>query len=103
MRAATAALAPLEVAVGRGRAALARFEGVLVHPQAHGAAGGAPLEAGSAEALVEALGLGLAADGIRARDDHGAHVGVHLPTGEHRGGGPQVADAAVGAGADEDA
>src|SRR5688500_13442257 len=53
------ALAPLEVAVrGRG-ATLTRAQDVRVHPQAHRAARRAPVEAGGAEDLVEALGLGL--------------------------------------------
>src|SRR5215210_9573179 len=47
------ALAALEVAVGRGRGPLARAQLVGVHPQAHRAAGGPPLEAGGGEDAVE--------------------------------------------------
>ena len=59
VRAAAAALAALEVAVGGGGAALARRQDVGVHAQAHRAARAAPVEAGGAEDLVQALGLGL--------------------------------------------
>ena len=48
VRAAALALAALEVAVGGRGAALARLQDVGVHPQAHRAAGLAPLEAGGA-------------------------------------------------------
>ena len=54
------ALAALEVAVRRRGAALARREDVGVHPQAHRAAGAAPVESGRPEDLVQPLGLGLA-------------------------------------------
>ena len=57
--AAAAALAALEVAVGRGRAPLAGRQLVGVHGQAHRAARLPPLEAGGGEHPVEALGLGL--------------------------------------------
>src|ERR1700744_2712477 len=68
--AAAAPLAALEVAVrGRG-AALAGGEDVGVHAEAHRAAGGAPVEPGGPEDLVEALGLGLGADLLGPRDDH---------------------------------
>src|SRR6478672_7863561 len=103
VRAAAAALAALEVAVrGRG-AALAGLEDVRVHAQAHRAAGAAPVEAGGAEDLVEPLGLGLGGDRLGAGHDHGVDVARDLATLDQRGGGAQVADAAVGAGADEHA
>src|SRR3954470_20794147 len=56
---AAAPLAPLEVAVRGGIASLARLQDVGVHPQAHRAAGAAPVEARGPEDLVEALALGL--------------------------------------------
>src|SRR6266478_4004970 len=55
MRAGALALAPLEVAVGRRGDALVLARRVAVHPDAHGAAGLAPLEAGRHEDLVEAF------------------------------------------------
>src|SRR4029079_14468938 len=64
------ALAPLEVAVGGRGAALARREDVRVHAQAHRSAGAAPVEAGGAEDLVEALALGLRLHLHRAGNDH---------------------------------
>src|SRR6185312_1560048 len=51
------ALAALEVAVGRRGAALAWLEDVGVHAQAHRASRHAPVEAGVAKDLVEALGF----------------------------------------------
>src|SRR4051794_6216757 len=53
------ALPALEVAVGGRRAALAGRELVGVHPEAHRAAGAAPLGARLHEHPVEPLGLGL--------------------------------------------
>src|SRR3954462_1857196 len=62
VRAPAAALAALEVAVRRRRAALAWLENVGVHAQAHRAARAAPVEAGGREDLVEPFGLGLLLD-----------------------------------------
>ena len=70
--------------------------------EAHGAAGLAPLEAGGLEDGVEAFGFGLALDGLRAGDDHGADLGGDVVALDDLGGGAQVFDAAVGAGAEED-
>src|SRR4051794_20579367 len=55
MGAAAHALAALEVAVGRRRAALSGRELVRVHAQAHRAACRAPLRAGVQEDLVQPL------------------------------------------------
>src|SRR3954454_11431067 len=98
-----AALAPLEVAVGGRGAALARRQDVRVHAQAHRAARGPPVEPGGAEDLVEALLLRLEAHLLGARDDHRVHRGGHAPALDQRGGGAQVADPRVRAGADEHA
>src|SRR4029079_5252333 len=87
-----AALPALEVAVRGGRAALARGEDVGVHSEAHGAPGGAPVEARGAEHAVEALGLRLRAPLLRAGHDHRAHVRGDRPALHHAGGGAQVAD-----------
>ena len=95
--AAAPALAALEVAVAGGRRPLARRELVGVHGQAHRAARLPPVEAGGGEDLVEALGLGLVLHRERAGHDEGAHAGLHLAALGHRGGGPEVLDAAVGA------
>src|SRR4051794_23339017 len=103
VRAAATALAPLEVAVrGRG-AALAGAQRVGVHPQAHAAARAAPVEAGGAEHLVEALRLGLLLDLHRTRDHHRVDRRSDLAALDDLGGGAQVADARVRARADEDA
>src|SRR3954471_19014925 len=103
MRAPAAALAALEVAVGGRSAALARGEDVRVHAQAHRAARGAPVEAGAAEDLVEALALGLRADLLGAGNDHRAHTRGDLAPAHDLRGRAQVADAGVRAGADEHA
>src|SRR5436853_4922015 len=93
VRAPAATLAALEVAVrGRG-AALARREDVRVHPEAHRATRRAPIEAGTAEHLVEALGLRLRLDLLRAGHDHRMHVRVHPAAVEHRRRRAEVADA----------
>src|SRR5690606_7659499 len=62
----TPALATLEIAVGRGGAALAGGEDVVVHPQAHAAARVAPLETGIPEDAIQAFGLGLGLDLLRS-------------------------------------
>src|SRR4051812_39162216 len=95
VRAAAAALAPLEVAVGGRGAALAGLQDVRVHAQAHRAAGRPPVEAGGAEDLVEALALGLKAHLLGAGDDHRVNVGGDLAALHELGGGAQVADPRV--------
>src|SRR5258706_6586762 len=60
------ALAALEVAVGGTGAELVADELVGIHREAHGAAGGAPLEAGLGEHLVDALLLALEGDDLGA-------------------------------------
>ena len=103
MRAPAASLAALEVAVrGRG-AALARAQDVGVHAEAHRAARHAPVEAGLAEDLVEALGLGLRLDLLGAGHDHRVDARRDLAPVDDLGGGAQVADARVRARADEHA
>ena len=66
------------------------------------AAGLAPLEAGGGEDAVEAFFFGLRFDGLRAGDDHGADGGGYVVAVDYLGGGAEVFDAAVGAGAYED-
>src|SRR6478735_6058729 len=79
VRATALALAALEVAVRRGRRALAGRELVGVHAEAHRAAGVAPLGAEVEEDLVEPLGLGLEPHAGGRRDDEDAHpVGLLL-------------------------
>src|SRR5659263_514737 len=102
VRAPALALAALEVAVGRRRAALPRCELVRVHAQAHRAAGVAPLRTEVEEDLVEPLGLGLQADPGRRRHDEDAHrlrLGASL---DELGDRAKVLDPTVGARADED-
>src|ERR1700682_3893014 len=102
MRASTGALAALEVAVRRRRAALAWLESVVVHRQAHRAAGLAPLETGGRENAIEAFALGLRLHRAGPGDDHRQHHVVGLVTAlHHRRGGTQVLDARIGARADE--
>src|SRR6185312_15320857 len=96
------ALPAFEIAVrGRG-AALARLQFVVVHGEAHGTARLAPFETGFEQDLVEPFFLGLVLDQARARHRHGAHARRHLAALRHRGGGAEILDAAVGAGADKD-
>src|SRR5438094_5155563 len=55
-------LPPFEVAIGRGRAAPARFHQVAVHSHAHRAAGFAPFESRVAKDAIEAFRLRFALD-----------------------------------------
>ena len=82
----TTPLAPLEVAIGGGGAALARLQDVGIHPQAHRAPGVPPLEPRLLEDAVEPLRLGLQLDGGRAGDHHRAHTGMDVPATHDRGG-----------------
>src|SRR5262245_65921493 len=69
MRPGALALATLEVAVRRGRDAVAGDRHIAVHPDAHRTAGVAPLEARVDEDSIESLRLGRALDQPRARHD----------------------------------
>src|SRR4051812_34441886 len=99
--AAALALTALEVAVAGAHGVLTRPQLVAVHRDAHRAARLAPLGAGCPEDLVEALAFGLRLHLLRARDDHHARPVVDPAVLEHARGQAQVADAAVGAAADE--
>ena len=90
------ALATLEVAVRRRRATLAGLEAVVVHREAHRAAGLAPLEARGEEHLVEALGFGLRLSPGPSRHDHRElHVRRDVPAARDRArrrAGPRCAE-----------
>src|SRR5688500_15311774 len=91
MSAPAGALPPFEVAVGSRGAALAGFQPVRVHSQAHRAAGLAPLEAGVAEHAVEAFLLRLRLDQARARHhERRAPAGCATLASAHRGCRAQV-------------
>src|ERR1035437_4458120 len=96
------ALAPLEVAVRGADAVLAGLQLIAVHGNAHRAAGLAPLGAGRAEDLIEALALSLLLNLLRSWDHEHSQPVRYLPPAQNRGRGPQVLDAAVRARSDED-
>src|SRR5215469_7006495 len=99
--AAALALAALEVPVrGRG-AALPGGKRVRVHAKAHRAAGRPPLRAGRGEHLVQAFVLCLRPDLHGARDDQHPDGRGDVTAADDLGGGAQVLDPAVRAGADE--
>src|SRR5664279_21312 len=100
--AAALARAAFEVAVRGGRAALPRCQGVGVHAQTHRASGFAPLRASVDEDLVEALVHRLDPDTRRARHDQHPNAVRDLVALDDRGGEPEVLDAPVRAGAEED-
>src|SRR6266508_1618917 len=102
VRTATGALTSFEVAVRRRRAALARTQHVRVHPEAHRAAGVAPLEASFAEDAVEALALRLLLHARRSRNDESADPGADPASRDDARRGAEVLDARVRARADED-
>src|SRR6266487_264879 len=102
VRATTATLASLEVAVAGGGAAFPFGEAIAVHGNAHTATRLTPLEAGLAEGIGQALLFGDTAHTHRAGNDQRAHIGrdvlaLHVP-----GGHAQILQARIGAGADED-
>src|SRR5688572_21289101 len=89
-RARALALAPLEIAVAGADAVFTGFDGITVHPQAHRAAGLAPLGAGIQEYLCDAARFGLALHALRARHDQYSHTGRGAATGEHLCREPQL-------------
>lgn len=101
MRAPLEALTAFEVAVRCGGTTFARLQPVVVHRQAHGAAGLAPVEARFLEDLVQAFRFRLFLDEAGARNDHRRNGRGDLAAFDHLGDGAQVLDAAIGAGADE--
>src|SRR3954454_17046459 len=66
MRSAAGTLAAFEIAVRGGSAAFTRLQPIIVHREAHRAAGLAPLEAGAREELVQPLRFSLPFDRARA-------------------------------------
>ena len=74
---------------------------VVVHGEAHGAAGLAPFEAGLDEDTVEPFGLGLTAHLAGAGHDDRADAVGDPASAQHAGGVAQILDAGIGAGADE--
>ena len=101
MGAGAGALAADEVAVGGRDAALAWRHPLAVGGETHRAAGLAPFEARLGEHAVQALGFCLGLDAHRAGHDPGGDMIGLVPALHDLGGGAQVGDAGVGAGADE--
>src|SRR5215207_9394667 len=94
-------LPALEVAIRRRGATLAWAQLVRVHPQAHRATRGTPLEPGILEDQVETFRLGLGAHAHRTGYDQCPDSRLNLTTGNHRRREPQVLDAAVRARSNE--
>src|SRR3954447_15494392 len=101
MRAPARALASLEVAVRRRRAALSGREDVGVHAEAHRAAGTPPLEARRLEHLAQSLLLRLPLDLRGSRDDDRLHAVRDATARDDLCCGAQILDPRVRARADE--
>jgi hypothetical protein len=95
-------LAADEIAIGSRDRTLARRDGLTIGGKAHRTSGLAPLEARVGEEPVQPFGNGLALDRLRTRHDPGAHAGRDLAATRDFSGGAQIAEPAIGAGADED-
>src|ERR1700678_2602264 len=96
------ALASFEVTIAGRGTALAGSENIGVHSQAHGAARFAPVKTSRPEHLVQPLFFRLPLHLLRTRNDHRAYMRMNVVPADYLGGGPEVLDAGVGAGADED-
>src|SRR5260221_5577548 len=94
-------LAALEVAIAGADRILAGGDGVAVHPQAHRAAGLAPIRPGRLENVGVARGFGFALDLLRTRHDEQAHPGRDFAAFEYVRGRLQIGESPVGAAADE--
>src|SRR5881397_1808113 len=101
MRPPAGALTALEVPVRRRGAALARTQDVGIHPQAHRAARGAPLEPRLAEHAIEALALRVLLHPHRAGDDERADPRADAPPLKHDRRRAQVLEPRVRARTDE--
>src|SRR6516164_6368595 len=95
------ALASFKVTIAGGYAVLAGRKLVAIHRDAHGATGFAPLASGFAEDLRESFGFGLVLHFLAAGNDHHTNLRIHLAAFQHAGGGAEIADAGIGAAADE--
>ena len=103
MGAALEALAPLEIAVRGGGAALAGLQLVRVHGEAHRAARLTPQKAGLEENLVQAFRFRLLLHEARARHDHRVmEARRDRLAGHDFRHSAHILDAAIGAGADPD-
>src|SRR5207249_8219762 len=96
-----AAPAPDEGAVAGRGAHLAALELVVIHAEAHRAAGLAPLEARGQEDLVQALGLGGLGDLPGAGHDERAHALGDLALLRYFCGGSKVGEPPIRARAHE--
>src|SRR5665213_597920 len=96
------ALAADKIAVGGRDRALPGSHHFAIGGQTHRTAGLAPLEARLGEQFVEPFGDRIALDGFRTRHHPGPDAGRNFSPACNFGGGAQIAEPAVGAGADED-
>src|SRR5215469_1078067 len=94
-------LASFKITIAGRSAALAGAQDVGIHSQAHRAARLAPLEAGFLENPVQALAFGSLLHFLRTGNDHSAHAGGDPVAFGNPRGGPQIFQARIGAGADE--
>ena len=95
-------LAPFEVAIAGGGAALAGSQDIGVHAQAHGAAGLAPVKTSGAKDFIETFLFGLLLHLLRSGNHHRTHLGMDVVSAHYFGRGAKIFNAGVGAGADED-
>src|SRR5580700_1722551 len=102
MSAGPRALPADEITVRRRDRTLAGRDCFSIGRKTHRATGFAPLESGFGEELVEPFSNRLALDRLRARHDPGPYTGRNLAAARDFGCGAQIAQPAVGAGADED-
>ncbi len=103
MCAPTAALTPLEIAVGGGGTALPRFQPVCIHRQTHRATRLAPFKPGVEKNLVQPFVFGHRFDQPGPRHHHRANMRGHFFAFGNRGCGTQIFDAPIGARTDEHA
>src|SRR6267378_3454195 len=102
VRAAVFALAAFEIAIAGAGAAFVRRQDVGVHPDAHAAAGVAPLETSGGEYFVEAFFFGLRLDAAGAGDNQRLlDAFCHVLAFDEMRGGAQIIEAGIRAGADE--
>ena len=101
VRAASSSLPALEVAIRCRCAALARPKYILVHAEAHGAAGIPPFETGINEDAVQSFPLCSGLYLLRARHDHRTYSTRNSATLCYAGRFTQILEPGVGAGAEE--
>src|SRR3954467_4248049 len=102
MRAAAASLPSFEVAIACRGAAFARKQNVRIHSQTHGAPRLTPFKPRFREDAMQSFFFSIPFHGLRARNDHGADISMHVISLNNARGSAQIFQARIRARSNED-